>query len=306
MKKIILLFTLLLIGLLTTKATEKQKQYNEIFKVNENSKVKIDNNYGKVVFETWDKNEVEISVTVTVTGISDAIAEEKLNSIEIELSQNDDEVLGKTKFSPSKKGNIKSIDYLIKLPKTNSIKVDLNYGEIILANHIANISLNANYSAISVAEIIGKLTLNCNYSDCNLGKIEELKISSNYGDITINSIENLNANLTYGDLILKNLTTKANVNIAYNDVEMQHINPNFAEIEISAAYSDIKINVEKGSKYKVITSGVYSDFSMPNTINYSVKTEKYNTSSCIGNTDETAQSIIKVNTTYGDFKLIEK
>ena len=79
-----LLFMLILMFLASvTMADEQKKTFHEEYDVNADAELTISNEYGKVVIESWDKNQVVIDIVITVEGKSESKAKEILDKIVI-------------------------------------------------------------------------------------------------------------------------------------------------------------------------------------------------------------------------------
>lgn len=92
-----ILFSGLLLALVgfTGQAQEKSKTYKENFNVNKDTELNINTSYADIQFETWDKDQVEITAVIELEGVdkeeADAYFERDLvkimgNSKEIEVS----------------------------------------------------------------------------------------------------------------------------------------------------------------------------------------------------------------------------
>ncbi len=123
-----LIFPLIASATIDEKKHEKSKTIKKECKVNADAKISIDNKYGNLNITTWDKNQVEIEVTITVKGDDLDSVEDKLSSINVDFEISSSLVYAKTKFDKSrnswslwKKSNQISyqINYNIKMPKTN-------------------------------------------------------------------------------------------------------------------------------------------------------------------------------------------
>ncbi len=85
---------LLLVGF-TCHAQEKSKTYKETFNVNKDTELNVNTSYSDIEFETWDKDQVEITAVVELEGVDEAEADAYFerdlvkimgNSKEIEVS----------------------------------------------------------------------------------------------------------------------------------------------------------------------------------------------------------------------------
>ena len=115
----------------------KEKKVHKEFTVNSNATVEIKNSYGNIDIVTWDENRVVIDVTISTNGNNEEKVIKKLDGIDVEFSGSSNHVYAKTKFEKSRSwwnwGNSNvsmKINYVIKMPASNNVDLDNNYGSI--------------------------------------------------------------------------------------------------------------------------------------------------------------------------------
>ncbi|MGX1929486.1 hypothetical protein [Flagellimonas sp. 2504JD4-2] len=93
-----ILFNVFLFGLMgiACQAQEKSKTYKETFNVNEETVLNIDTSHADIEFETWDKNQVEITAVVELEGATDEEAETYFERDVIKILGNSKEIEIKT------------------------------------------------------------------------------------------------------------------------------------------------------------------------------------------------------------------
>ena len=198
------------------------------------AKVSIDNRYGNLNITTWDKNRVEIEVTITVKGDDLESVEDKLSSIDVYFENSPSLIYAKTKFDKTqsswslwrKNHQISyQINYKIKMPKTNSADLDNDYGNIYLDNLSGKANIDCDYGKLFVGELtannnninldycskstIGYLkngNINVDYSKIYIEESEDLKVNADYSTLNIDSVTNINFNADYGSISIDEAT----------------------------------------------------------------------------------------------------
>lgn len=175
------------------------KVFDREFVVKESTKLFIQNKYGQVNVENWDKNLISIHVEVKVDNPNDEKAKIMLDAIDIEFSESENVVSAITKFNKDvMKSNKRlfssisneemSIDYLIKMPK--HIEVDLNN----------------RYGDIFINELSGKVLVDLRYGNIRINKLERgdadnlNTLTIGYGSATISEVNWLKVEIKYGNL----------------------------------------------------------------------------------------------------------
>jgi len=140
-------------------AQETKKDFHKEFKAGTATTLEINNRYGDVVVQGWNKDQVVIDVKVTVEMSDKSRSEKLLNYIDIQFSENGDNITAKTviddKFNFSGWGGSRrfSIDYSVKMPVG------------------ANLDLTNKYGNTDIDELHGLVTLDIKYGDLSADKL---------------------------------------------------------------------------------------------------------------------------------------
>ena len=65
---------------------DREKEVHETYEVNGDTKLTLKNKYGSIDIRDWDKQEIDIKVTIKLEDVRESKAEEILNSIKIDFS----------------------------------------------------------------------------------------------------------------------------------------------------------------------------------------------------------------------------
>lgn len=88
---------LLLLAGFTCRAQERSKTYKETFNVNKDTELNINTSYADIEFETWDKDQVEITATVELEGVSEEDAKSYFDRDLVKIMGNSKEIEVSTK-----------------------------------------------------------------------------------------------------------------------------------------------------------------------------------------------------------------
>ena len=306
--KITLLF--LLIPLLTSainigEKEEKSKTIKKEYTVNSDAKVSIDNRYGDLNITTWDKNTVEIEVTITVKGDDLDSIEERLESIDVEFEANSNFVSAKTIFEKEQKGwsfwkknnNVSyKINYIVKMPKTNDVDLDNDYGSIYLGDLSGTADINCDYGKITVSELsannnninldycststidfmksgnvnidYSKITVdesetikvNADYSTVKLGKTKVVDFNLDYGSISIDEAVDVNGNSDYASMRFGTIFKNLEIETDYGAISVKRLAKGFENVSIDSEYAGIKIGVDEDAVFDFVLDLQYAGF----------------------------------------------
>jgi hypothetical protein len=291
------------------KKQEKKKIIKKEFNVNANAKVSIDNKYGNLNITTWDKNRVEIEVTITVKGDDLESVEDKLASIDINFKASSDFVMAKTNFEKvekswsfwKKNSNLNyQINYLVKMPKSNSVNLNNDYGSIYLDYLTGQASINCDYGKISVGELTGNnnniqldycnastigfikngninadyskitidkgedLKVNADYSTLKFGTLGNINFNADYGAIHIDEADNINGNSDYVSMSFGTINKNLIMDAEYGSISIKKLAKGFENVEIEAQYTGVKIAVDAGAVFDFELDLQYAAFNDEN------------------------------------------
>jgi len=265
MKKNIFILVILILNSCAFSQEENSKIINKTFEVSALDKLEIENSYGEIQIETWDKNIIEIEVQISVKDKNKKKIQARLDGITIDFSQTNGTVFAKTKTLNSGwgKGSME-IYYKVKMPKSNRLKLKNEYGDIRLAEHTSVVEIDLDYGSISSSFKIKNLTLKLNYGDADLQVVENFSTNSNYSQIETQNMENATIKCDYCDLRLGYISNVAQVNMDYGKLKLMQMDHTFTSINFKGDYNDIRFELSKNIKVNYDFKGDYSSFKVPN------------------------------------------
>ncbi|WCO03042.1 hypothetical protein [Psychroserpens ponticola] len=271
----------------------KEKTIKKEFQVSSNATLKVNNSYGNIDIITYEGSTISIEVHIKTNGNDLEKVQEKIDDIDIEFNASSTSVMAKTLFSKNKSkswwnwgknNNVNmSINYIIKLPITNNVDLNNDYGSITLDKLEGRAEINCDYGKITTKELmadhndinfdytnnayfeyIKSGSINADYSGYTVGKAKSLDVNADYTKSEIELAENISYNCDYGSLKINN-ANNVNGNGDYLTLRLGTI---YKNIDIKADYGSIKIgkmaanagNVEIESDYCGITIGYDSGY----------------------------------------------
>lgn len=233
--------------------SSKQKNIKKTYIVNSNAGVDIDNKYGNITVSTWDEDKIDLDITIKVSGSNEEWVNQKLNSIDVNITALKSMVsaitnIGNSTLKSRGSSNSFEINYVIKIPKNGSVKLYNRYGNITALNLEAATDISCKYGKV----VIGKLSGNSNrielgYSqNSTIDYIKSGNIEARYSGIKINESGNLNLDANYTNVALQegqNIKYQG----SYGSFKFQKINSldgagNYLTISIAEISKDLNIN----------------------------------------------------------------
>ena len=214
---------------------EKIKKINKHFKVGPQTKLELENKFGKILINSWDKNEMTIDINIIARASSDDKATDILEKINIDIAEANDIISFKTKIE-SLNGNNKNanksfeINYIVNMPRNNAIKIKNSFGDLVMSSHNGKTDIEVKYGGLKAEKILSndnfiklafgsgsisylkKGTLDISYSDFNLVNAGSVNLSSGFSDIKFGNIDNLDIKNKYGSVAIGSVKSISGTN----------------------------------------------------------------------------------------------
>jgi len=191
--------------------TEFTKKIERDFEIDADGKVGVANRHGKVEVKTWDKNTVEVEVTIIVKAKSESAAEDVFDRIIIDFDNGSSFVKVMTHIESKNNGwwasdsNSKSdfeINYLVHMPKTNALQLANKYGHSYIEDIGGDVIADVKYGDLTMARIGGDLDLQIGYGNGVIDKLANANIDLKYGSLRLKEANNVQIDSKYSNVFL--------------------------------------------------------------------------------------------------------
>lgn len=296
----------------------KEKTIKKQFEVSKNALLKINNRYGNVDITTWDQNTINIEVTIITNGNNEQEVQKRLDEISVEFSATNSQVSAETLIAKKKSNwsfwgtssnnvNMK-INYLVKMPKTNSLDIKNDYGAISLNEIDGNTAISCNYGSFILGDLngnenrlqfdyttkasinfINSATINADYSEYEVNKANNIIYRGDYTRVLINEITgNFDFSTAYGKVEVKNannvtgesryvtltfgdLSKSLELDSKYGRISVDELKPGFKNVHINAKYTSINIGFNENANFNLDTNLSYANLSGQDYFDFSLQ-----------------------------------
>ncbi len=292
---IIFLVPSLAFALKKSKHTESKRIFKTA-EVNPDATLRVKNKYGKIDIISWDKNTTEIEVIITVGGGDKDDVLDKLDQIEIDISTSPNMVIAKTvmeneswslwNWFKNKTYHI-DIDYIIKVPKTNKLDLENDYGDIYLTEIYGKAIINCDYGRIIIGDLHAenneidldycsgssiswmksghvnidyssltiedteKLTLDADYSTTRIEEAKIVDFTCDYGNISISHAESIQGDGDYLVMKFGSISKYLDLSCDYGSLRINNIQNGFENIKINSKYTNIKLGIHPDANFSI-------------------------------------------------------
>ncbi|WP_066309588.1 hypothetical protein [Flavobacterium sp. TAB 87] len=327
-------------------AVTKQKTIKKTYLVNSDAGITIDNKYGNISVTTWNEDKIDLDIIIKVSGNKESWVNERINTIDVTINALKSMVSAQTEFgnlnNNSSRTNSFEINYVIKIPKNGSIKLNNKYGNITISNAESSTDIFCKYGKINLGKLNGtkntiqieycndsnidyiksgaiiakysdfqittsdKLELLSDYTDVNIQNVDNLRYTSKYGTIKINSVRNLDAISNYLTLRVDELRDQFKITAKYSEIKVGIINAIASNVTINAAYTDISLGFQSNYPFDFAVDTKYSNFKYGSELEFNSKDESNNSKSYQGFYKKKGINKLSIASSYGNVSLIKK
>jgi len=261
-----LLFITLFLASLTISAQEVTKEFHKEYKAGTNTTLEINNKYGDVVIQSWDKDQVVIDVKVTVDLPNKERAEKLLGYIDVQFSEGENLISAKTviddKFNFTGWGDSKkfSIDYNVKMPVGTALTLANKYGNTDINELHGLVNLIIKYGDLTAGKLTrGNVkplnTLNLAYGKGEIDEAGWLDLTVRYcGSMEITKSQAILLDSKYSKLSLGETSSMVGAS-KYDNIRIENIN----NLVLENGYTET--NISRLTK-KLTYNGSYGSFSI--------------------------------------------
>jgi hypothetical protein len=258
-------------------ASEKIKNYSKTYSVDGNDKLQIENKFGKVTVNTWNRNEVKVDIQMKADADDADAAQKLLDGVSISDSKEGDGVYFKTHIGNDDRGNWGSwfgsgkshvrkieVNYTVYMPAKNPLTITNNYGGTILADPLSGkVVINSAYGSLVAKSLSNSDNeIKVQYGSAKIESLSGSEVKVSYGSLLIGESDKLNADVSYSSAKITKLTSSGNINARFSGtVEVGDVGKNVTNLTINSSYSGVKLGLSNDQNTDFNVSVSYGGFS---------------------------------------------
>lgn len=240
---------------------EKSKNYSKSYPFGNSDALSLNNQFGEVKINTWNKNEVKVDVTVVAKAGSDEAAQKILDNIYVEDSKNGSNVAFRTRLKNEKMNWNNKKDY-----KDQGMQI--NYTVYLPAT--ANLSITNQFGPTSVPDFKGPITLVSKFGSLTTGSLAQVKeVNVEFGEVWLDAMSGgkLVVKFSRGDV--KNLAGNVEARFEFCEKMRVSVDNNVKDLNIRSSYSNLFINAATNLSSSIYVKTSFGEFT--NKSNFDLK-----------------------------------
>lgn len=342
-KKSGIIFLVILLSLTQLYAEEATKRISKSFNINEDTKIEINNKYGNVIINKWDKNVLDLKVEIEAKGKTDSKTQKILDAIEIDISDriSSGYLSIETEISNISGNSSFSVHYEISMPNTNPMQLSNSFGSVYMGSYRGELEVEVKYGQFQAEDLdnadvriefsnarceietlksgeldlryskmtiedMGDIEISSQFSDLEVENAGVVELDGRYGKFEIGNLRSLNGDIQFAGLDIESLTETLHLDTRHgNGINIEKVSNRFKNIEIDAEFSSIGMNLERGTKARLEFELQFGNLkAYGEGINFTKVIKEHTTSEYEGYLgDKDATSSIKVIARHGNIKL---
>jgi hypothetical protein len=254
--------------------SEKVKSYVKSYPMDANDKLRIDNKFGRVSINTWNKPEVRVEVNIKSYADNDQTAQKMIDAINISDNKSGDVVSFATSFGNSNSiwnelfnnrndHHKAEVNYTVYMPSKNALDIANRYGNTEIPDMDGRITLDCSYGNIDAKALMHPDNqIHVRYGSISIDALSSADVSVSYGNFDVGSADKLNGEFRYTSARIGKIKTAVNINAHYaGGISIDELDKNFSSFSYSSNYSNLKVGVSNATNANFDVTVRYGDFS---------------------------------------------
>ncbi|WP_375446393.1 hypothetical protein [uncultured Fibrella sp.] len=274
----------------TDDRTEMHRTIVKSFTVDAKDALSIDNRFGDVNVSLWDRNEMRVEIAITSSSQSADRARQALNAVSLDERRDGETYLFKTVIAAGfeggwKKGdrrNFLRVDYRISMPKNNKLAIKNSFGNTIIPDFWAPLSVESSFGNVYGATLNNLTTkIKASFGNVSIRDVQHGNVVMSFGDVDINSGNVLSIQQTYGKLNIGE-TNKVDARTSYTDAligsvrqsgkfkmnyakqfRVERIGASAEKIDVEASYSTVALPMQSTPNCDFDVTVTHGGFTYP-------------------------------------------
>ncbi|WP_420318122.1 hypothetical protein [Ekhidna sp.] len=322
---------------------QKKKHVEKNYKVSATTKLQIENKFGKVEINSWEKSEFDIKVEIIGKGRNEERAQRILDAIEIDITESSAEIVFETEISSTKNKNEEGfeINYTVYMPERNPLEIRNSFGDVTMGDRENDLDINVSYGSLKVGDVGGdakikvsfgngsvgriidgeatikysnfeidnanRLDLEQGFSDIEIGEVVDLELESKYGKVEIEKAGKIDADAHFTSLDIEELTGSIELDCSYlGDFKIDKLATTFTLVDIDGKFGSYEIGLEEGINADINAEFSFADLKISSDVDatFNYRVKESNKSNYRGKIGKgDPNKIIRIDSSYGNLRL---
>jgi hypothetical protein len=249
------------------------KNYSKVYPADADDKLVIDNCYGKVTVNTWDKNSFKVDVQVKASARSSDQAKDILDDVNISDAKNGSDVAFRTDIDQAKSiwktifgggdwsQHSLEVNYTIYMPAKNELVIRNRYGAVSLPDLYGKVTVDCSYGSLRAGSLTNESAIRVKYGNADIGNLGATSIDLSYGNLSLGAAGKIEANVSYSGVNIGKLRETGAFNMRYGGgLKIEDLDKAVSRLAINSTYSSVNIGLSGDENASFDVTVHYGDF----------------------------------------------
>ena len=173
-----------------------EKSYSKSYDLSASDLVKIDNRFGNITIEIWNKSEIKVDALITASARKESRAQEILDDIRIEDRQRGGVISYSTKISKGRnmesKGNSKehgfSIEMTVYIPSSQALDLLVEFGNIYIPDYQGELDVVSKFGKVKAGKLNQLKSLEVEFGAGHVESLRDARVVGKFSEIHLNDV----------------------------------------------------------------------------------------------------------------------
>jgi len=232
---------------------EKKRTISKTYTVSPDDRLSIENSFGNVTVETWDKNTIQVDIEIGVRASSDEKAQQMMDQIDVSDHQGTHEIEFKTDIGHmGGKGNNRSednrrfyVDYKISMPSRNPLRIENSFGKTNVPDFAGAAILTSKFGELTTGKISNAKLIHVEFGKADIGRLTNAEVIFKFNSRS--SVAGIGGNskvdvqfCSQVNLSVDNTVQDLNVNESYSTINLRVPNNLSAQFEVYTNFGEFR------------------------------------------------------------------
>ncbi len=187
--------------------------------------------------------------------------------------------------------------------RARDLVAEISYSRLNI-DEARDLELETKYTQLSIQRA-SDISCNTKYDDYEVGSARDFRNVGKYDNIDIGTAENLEVSSKYTQVNAKKIAKSLDIDMQYGGASVG-LSQQFGNANLAGSYSDFKVNIDRGTRYRIEATANNAGISYPSSLNVTYELEKGSNHEVKGYTGpQEAGPMLKARLSYGGIKIRE-
>lgn len=252
------------------------KNYSKTYPADGDDKLVIDNSYGSITINTWDKNYFKVDVQIRASASNPDNEKDMLDDVNISDAKDGSTVsfrtdidkgksVWKTIFGGNNGDRSLSINYTVYMPSHNELVISNRYGNIQLPDLNGKVTIDCAYGSLKGKGMRNESALRVRYGNIDIENMGSTAIDLSYGNLSLGSVRRIQTNASYSGINISKLHESGAFNIRYGGgLKIEDLDKNVNDLAVNTTYSSVNVGLSGDENANFDITVHYGDFNFKN------------------------------------------